>query len=72
MPLTQNQFYCVSSRHKVTLKTDDICVKEFRNPRMKGGKAPAIVGYCEKCRCNLTKFIKKKDVAKLVRKFGKC
>lgn len=72
MPLTQNQFYCVGSRHKVTLKTDDICFKNFKNSKMPNGKSPALIGECKKCNCKLVKFVKHKDVAKLSKKFGKC
>ena len=72
MTLTQNQFYCVAKKHKVTLKTDDICFKNYKNSNMKGGKTPALVGYCSKCDCKLTKFVKHKDATKLKNKFGTC
>ena len=72
MTLTQNQFYCVSSRHKITIPSSDICFKNYKNSRMKDGNVPSLIAYCSKCDCKLTKFIKHKDADKLSKKFGKC
>lgn len=69
--LTQQQFYCVSHRSRVTIPKSEIGVTEYKNYKAKGGKVPALKGYCKKCDCNVTKFIKRKDKSKLQKKFGK-
>ena len=33
--LKQNQFYCVATKKRVTLKNEDICVHVKKNPRTK-------------------------------------
>lgn len=68
--LTQNQFYCVSCRKKVTQKTDDICVVVFDNKKV--GDVPALESQCAKCNTQLYKFIKHKDEDRLTKKFGSC
>lgn len=69
--LTQNQFYCVSCRKKVSSHPDDMCVEVFKNKRIKGG-VPALRSECTKCGTNLTKFIKHDSKASMIKKFGKC
>ena len=65
-----NEFYCVKCRKIVKLKNDDICVKSIKNKKI--GSIPALKGYCQKCDVNLTKFVKRSDEEKLVKKFNKC
>ena len=67
--LKQGEFYCVSCRKRV--KGDDICIKTFRNKRVKGG-VPTMVGECSKCSTSVFKFIKHSNKAKLTEKYGKC
>jgi hypothetical protein len=69
--LKQTEFYCVSCRDRVRLHPDDICVTNFRNKRMEGG-TPALVGVCNECDVNVTKFIKHKDEDRLADKYGEC
>jgi hypothetical protein len=66
--MTQNQFYCVSCRKRVTCKNDDICVEFFKN---RGREVPALRCEC-KCGTNLTKFIKVSAAEKMVDKYGEC
>lgn len=68
--LTQNQFYCVSCRKKVTSKGDDMCVVVFDNKKV--GEVPALESQCKKCGTSLYKFIKRKDEERLTKKFGEC
>mgnify|MGYP004003244281 CR=1 len=70
-PLKQNQFYCVSCRGRVSAKAADMCVKVYKNKKVKGG-VPALRAYCTKCGTNLTKFIKHKSKDAMQKKFGKC
>ena len=69
--LTQQQFYCVKCRKKVSSSAGDMCVQTFKNKKVKGG-SPALRSVCVKCGTNLTKFIKKVDKVKLTKKYGKC
>jgi hypothetical protein len=69
--LKQQEFYCVCCSKRVKVAADKICVKIYKNNYYTGGNTPALRSYCEKCDCNLTKFIKHKDEAKLTKKFGK-
>ena len=64
--LTQNEFYCVKTRKKVKVKSEDICVVVFKNG------APALYAQCPKTNTNMYKFIKHKDEQKLTKKFGEC
>ena len=66
-----NQFYCVSCRKKVMSNYCDICVKTFKNKKIKGG-VPALVSHCETCGNKLIKFIKHEDKIELTNMFGKC
>lgn len=65
-----NQFYCVSCRKKVSILSDNICLKYINNSRV--GKIPALKGECNKCDTKLTKFVKRDDAKKLEKKYGKC
>jgi hypothetical protein len=68
--MKQNQFYCVACRKKVTIPSEDICVKIYNNKR--SGKTPALRAYCEKCKVNLTKFIKRASTDRMLKKYGRC
>ncbi len=70
MTLTQNQFYCVSCRHKVTVPDKDICYKTYNNTRTHR-KIHALRGVC-KCDTNLTKFISADIASKMKAKYGSC
>lgn len=66
--LTQTEFYCVSCCKRVRCNGDDIKFKRIRNRRVKGG-VPALKCECKHCGTNLTKFVKRKDAAKLKSKY---
>lgn len=69
--LSENQFYCVSCRARVTMPKADICVKSFRNKRT--GSSPALVSKCKKCGgAHLTKWISPDKKAAMTKKYGKC
>jgi len=70
--MTERQFYCVSCRKRVTIPSADICFKNIKNSKMVGGKMPSLVAYCEKCDCNLTKFVKHSKAKSLKSKYRKC
>jgi hypothetical protein len=72
MVLKETEFYCVKCRKSVNIPKKDICFKNFKNSKMVGGKAPALVGYCKKCDCNLTKFVKHDKANSLKNKYGTC
>jgi hypothetical protein len=64
--LTQNEFYCVATREKVRVKSDDICVISLKNGN------PALYAICPKTNTEMYKFIKHKDKERLTKKFGSC
>ena len=64
--LTQNEFYCVSTRKKVKVNPEDICVVVLKNG------APALYATCPKTNTEMYKFIKHKDKDRLVKKFSSC
>lgn len=66
----ENQFYCVSCRAKITAHPDDMGVKTFKNPKMKGG-TPALRSVCHVCGTNLTKWIPHAKKESLTNKYGK-
>jgi len=68
--LGQNDFYCVGCRRKVKCNPDDIYYKDIRNYKAKNGKVPALKCGCKGCDGNLTKFVKRKDAARLKKKFS--
>ncbi len=70
--LKQNQFYCVSCRARRTAKTEDICVKIYKNRISPTGESPALRSECPSCGTNLTKFIKHDSVDAAINKFGLC
>ena len=70
--LKQNEFYCVKCCARKTAKTEDICVKKYINDKSSVGYKPALKAYCSKCETPLTKWIKHKDVDRLVDKYGDC
>lgn len=69
--LKQQEFYCVQCRKRVKCNADDMCLRKVRNYKRKGG-VPMLAGHCKKCDCNVNKFVKVKDAAKLQKKYGKC
>ena len=69
--MRQNQFYCVACARKVTVKPEDICITTIRNKKRRGG-VPTMVGWCNKCECELYKFIKDDDKQRYIDKYGKC
>jgi hypothetical protein len=69
--MLERQFYCVSCRKKVTVPTEDICVKIYKNKRVRGG-SPALIGHCNKCDTRVSKFIQKDKKEAMINKFGKC
>lgn len=69
--LKQQEFYCVCCRKRVKVPADDICVKVYKNYKIKGG-VPALNGICKKCDCNVIKFIKHENKQRMIKKFGKC
>jgi hypothetical protein len=70
--LTQNQFYCVKCCKRISALTDNICVTEYKNKKATGGYTPALRSYCITCDTPLTKWIKHKDVDRLIDKYGNC
>lgn len=68
--LKEREFYCVKLRKVVTCKTEDICVKVFKNKR--SGNTPALRAICPKTGIQLTKFIKRDSADKMIEKYGKC
>jgi len=64
--LKQQEFYCVKCRKRCKSTKNDICIVEFKNG------SNAMEGQCSKCDCMMYKFIKDKDVDKLIDKFGEC
>ena len=69
--MLEREFYCVACRKKVTIPANDICVKVYKNKRVPGG-SPALVGHCNKCSTQVTKFIKKDSKDRMIQKFGLC
>jgi hypothetical protein len=65
-----NQFYCVSSRKRVTVPHKDIKFKMIKNPKRKGG-VPALTAVNPKCGTKLFKFVSLKDAPKLKAKYGR-
>lgn len=70
-PLKEREFYCVKCRKRVTCPKADISVKVYKNKRSSTGKSPALVCFCHKCDCNLTKFIKRTKEKALAKKYGR-
>ena len=66
--LKQTEFYCVSCMSKKKCDPDDIRFKRLRTKKVKGG-VPALKCWCYSCDSNLTKFVKRKDAAKLKKKY---
>ena len=64
--LKENEFYCVGVRKKCALKPDDICLTTWKNG------ANALVGNCEKFNCTANKIVKKSNVDRLEKKYGRC
>jgi hypothetical protein len=69
--MQENEFYCVKCRGSVKVPKKDICLKVFKNKRVKDG-VPALRAHCKKCDTSLTKFVKHSDKNKLMKKYGKC
>lgn len=69
--MLERQFYCVACRKKITVPAEDICVKTYKNRRVKGG-VPTLVGNCPKCDTLMVKFIKRASKEAMTKKFGKC
>jgi hypothetical protein len=69
--MKEREFYCVKCNKKVSEGKQDICVKIYTNKRT-STKTPALVSKCHRCSTNLTKFVKKDNVEKLTKKYGKC
>lgn len=69
--MLERQFYCVKCQKKVTVPAEDICVKTYKNRRVKGG-TPALAGRCPRCDTRVTKFIKRDKKEAMVKKFGRC
>jgi hypothetical protein len=69
--LKENEFYCVKCRKRVKSHEDDICVKIYRNKKIKGG-VPVLVSSCNKCDTNLNKFIKHDSKKEMIKYYGKC
>lgn len=61
-----NEFYCVASRKKILIDSDNICVVKLKNGRH------ALKAYCKKYNYYLIKFIKDDSVSSMKSKFGKC
>ena len=72
MKLKQQEFYCVKCRKRVKSSPSYMCVKTYKNKRMKGGKSYALRSFCQKCDTNLTKFISPKEEVQLAKKYGRC
>ena len=70
-PLKEQEFYCVSTRSRVTAHKDNISVRMYKNKKMKNGLSPALYATCESCSSPLIKWIKHSDVDKLLKKYGK-
>lgn len=70
--MREQEFYCVKCRDKVSLPTEDICVKYIKNKRATGGKVPVLAGKCKYCKINTLKFIPRDMAVKAERKYGKC
>lgn len=68
--LKQTEFYCVGCCRRVKCSADDIKFKQIKNYKAPGGKVPALKCYCDGCDGNLTKFVKRKDAAKLKKKYS--
>jgi hypothetical protein len=66
MVLKETEFYCVKCKKSVNIPKKDVCFKNLKN------SAPALVGYCKKCDCNLTKFVKHDKANSLKNKYGTC
>jgi len=71
MTLSETEFFCVKQRKTVKLPSSNICVKVYKNARFVNG-SPALVGKCNECGTNVTKFICHDDKDKLEKKYGKC
>lgn len=71
MTLSETEFFCVKCRCTVKLPSSNISVKVYKNARFING-SPALVGKCNKCGTNVTKFICHNDKDKLEKKYGKC
>jgi hypothetical protein len=69
--LKQNEFYCVACRDKVRSDSEDMCVKVYKNKKVKGG-IPALISVCNVCDSNMSKFVKRDKKEELVKKYGKC
>ena len=68
--MKQLEFYCVSCRKTVSCKKADVGVIHYKNK--KTGTTPALrCEGCPKCGTPLSKWVKKDDVDKLLKKFGK-
>jgi hypothetical protein len=70
--MTKNQFYCVSCRKRVTVPSDEIYMKTYRNKNKKTKQhtTPAMRGKHTVCGTNLTKFVSKDKYPQLVKEFG--
>lgn len=63
--MNEKQFWCVKCRNTVSIRENNkIGVEKFKNG------AVALRSMCNKCGTNLTKFISKKDIAKMEKKYG--
>jgi len=69
--MLERQFYCVKCRKKVVVPAEDVCVKTYKNKRIRGG-SPALVARCAKCDTKVTKFIKADHKVAMIKKFGRC
>ena len=69
--MTQQQFYCVKCRKRVTIPKDDICLRIVKNKKA-GRDVPMLSGWCKECGVAVNKFVAVADVPKLAKKFKQC
>ena len=64
--MAPNEFYCVSCKKRITLKTKDIRMKVLTNGN------PAKSGICHECNTSLFKFTSKANWDSDLKKYGAC